>query len=287
MESAVVFLIVNKLDELPLITIKSCSRISNSQIIVGYLHEEDVASLKAIPNINFFHLTPPGDDLRESARYQDFNQQEFFRIVTFKWQLILATLNAGYKVVVYSDLDVYWFRDPVPELIRLHTEQAFDVCIQDDSYSPVDIRLCMGFASFRNSQQSKDFIIACQQQHKDAVHARGKVGDDDIVTNYYLENNFPHWINRLPQYTFPVGRQLNAYARKNQIAGLNAPTPYIFHANWVIGLRNKILLTKKAASLINPQESRLGPYDSVEILLRRKRYELGMKRKKIKMKWHR
>lgn len=284
MESAIVFLVINDLGELPKLTIESCSKVTSSRIIIGYLYEQDIRNLKTIPNLEFRHLSPRKFEANSSNKYQDFNQKNFFELVTYKWDLILSTLLEGYEVVVYSDLDVYWVKDPVPEIVTLHRDADFDICIQDTSYSPSEPRLCMGFASFRNSHKTKEFLMECEKKHLLEISGGKHVGDDDIVTTYFIEKNFPRWIHPLPQYTFPVGRQLNAYARKNQFAGLDAPVPYIFHSNWVVGLENKILLTKKFAHLITSIDFRIDLLSAIRISLKRKRYEIGTKRLKYRKK---
>jgi hypothetical protein len=67
----------------------------------------------------------------------------------------------------------------------------------------------------------------------------------------YRELNFPSWIKELPQATFPVGSMVNLYSKKNLFPGLKGPSSYIFHANYVVGINNKILLLEKFLSQIS------------------------------------
>jgi hypothetical protein len=65
-----------------------------------------------------------------------------------------------------------------------------------------------------------------------------------VVTLINRELGFPVWITELPQTTFPVGRMLKLYKKNSVMPGLSSPIPFIFHANYVVGLQNKRLLLK-------------------------------------------
>jgi hypothetical protein len=177
--------------------------------------------------------------------YSDFSQDEFYRIVQLKWQLLEKALQLGYDYVIYSDTDVYWNTNPIPEIINVFDNRE-QVHIQIQSFTdfPSQPKLCMGFVAIRNSPKSSEVLADCKMRH--SIHAReyGRIGDDDIVTQYFIDNNCPSSILELPQTTFPVGRMLKLYANQSKFPGLPSPKPYIFHANYVVGLRNKIILMK-------------------------------------------
>jgi hypothetical protein len=71
-------------------------------------------------------------------------------------------------------------------------------------------------------------------------------GDDDVITEIYRMEHFPLEIQLLPQTTFPVGNLLNLFAKRAQFPGLHPFTPYIFHANFVVGLAKKLMITRIA-----------------------------------------
>lgn len=89
-----------------------------------------------------------------------------------------------------------------------------------------------------------NFISEAESRHRKEILSNPKVGDDDIVTMLYSEKGFPDWFVELPQSTFPVGNMLNLYIRKSYFPGLSSPKPFIFHANYVVGLQNKRLMTR-------------------------------------------
>jgi len=102
----------------------------------------------------------------------------------------------------------------------------------------------MGFVAFRVSPRNKIFIQECAKRHEMESFTRKRIGDDDIVTLKFAEDGFPAAILELPQSTFPVGRMLKLYRRKSIMPGFGSPDPYIFHANYVVGLTNKLILIK-------------------------------------------
>ena len=244
---AICFLIVNKMKVLPEISVTSAFDRTHSEIILGYLNQDDLPRLRpdvSVKTLQLENLTELGLS-RSDDTYSDFSEDDFYKIVQLKWQLLEKTLSMGYDFVVYSDTDVYWNLDPLPELLKIFSSRE-EVSIQIQSFTdlPSDPKLCMGFVAFRNSILSRDFLQECRQRHTSHATGHGRIGDDDIVTQFYKEKNFPQYIQELPQTTFPVGRMLKLYAKNSKFPGLPSPQPFIFHANYVVGLRNKIILMK-------------------------------------------
>jgi hypothetical protein len=71
-----------------------------------------------------------------------------------------------------------------------------------------------------------------------------QIGDDEIATMVMKEMGQPHWLQRLSPVYFPVGNVLALFTSKPTFPGLFAPTPYIFHLNYVVGLENKRLMMR-------------------------------------------
>jgi hypothetical protein len=244
---AICFLVINKMKELPEIAITSAHQRSGAEIFLGFLDESDLPSLQdnIITNRVLLENHFSFGGANHDRVYKDFAQDSFYQIVQLKWQLLQKVFEMGYDYVIYSDTDVYWNQDPCKELIELF-EKRCDVHVQIQSFTDQASRpkLCMGFVAFRNSQQSKDFISDCRARHTKYSREIGRIGDDDIVTQYYEEKDFPELILELPQTTFPVGRMLKIFSKNSKFPGLPSPVPYIFHANYVVGLRNKTILMK-------------------------------------------
>lgn len=244
---AVCFLVINKMEALPEISITSAYYRTRTEILLGYLDESDLPVLRPDVVVQPLLLENSSNlGLNSSTGgYSDFSQDEFYRIVQLKWQLLEKALQLGYDYVIYSDTDVYWNVNPIPEIVKVfNNREQVHIQIQSFTDFPSQPKLCMGFVAIRNSLTSSKILADCKVRH--SVHARenGRIGDDDIVTQYFIENTFPSSILELPQTTFPVGRMLKLFANQSKFPGLPSPKPYIFHANYVVGLRNKIILMK-------------------------------------------
>lgn len=283
---AICFLVVNKMKELPEIAITSAHERTGAEIFIGCLDESDLPSLRTdikvslIPLENQFAVI----DKNLTHVYRDFAHDSFYQIVQLKWQLLQKVFDLGYDYIIYSDTDVYWNQDPCKELTAVFEQrQQVHVQIQSFSDQASQPKLCMGFVAFRVSDLSREFISVCQDRHTRHSQEIGRIGDDDIVTQYYKERDFPEFILELPQTTFPVGRMLKIFAKNSKFPGLPSPVPYIFHANYVVGLRNKIILMKifmKHYS-INDKGRRLGV--RIETILLFQRLRLFVSRFKSKL----
>lgn len=245
--SAICFLLIGQLGELPKIAIQSAIDRTDAPIYIGYLQERDLYDLPKSHRIRHIklHLLSNDQTTGSTEEYQDFSKYSFYQIVQYKWQLLLTLLEENFKFIVYSDTDVYWNLNPIPALESVFNDRlSVEIQIQSFTDNPSDPKLCMGFVAFRVSSRNKTFILECAKRHEIEFSARKKIGDDDIVTLKYAEDGYPAAILELPQATFPVGRMLKLYRKKSIMPGLSSPAPYIFHANYVVGLTNKLLLTK-------------------------------------------
>jgi hypothetical protein len=233
--------------ELPEIAITSAHERSGAEIFLGYLDESDLPSLpdNVVTNRVLLENNSLFEEFNHERVYEDFAQDSFYQIVQLKWQLLLKVFELGYDYVIYSDTDVYWNQDPCKELVEVfQTRRGVHVQIQSFTDQASGPKLCMGFVAFRNSPQSTEFITDCQARHVKYSLEIGRIGDDDIVTQYYEEKDFPELILELPQTTFPTGRMLKLFSKSSKYPGMPSPVPYIFHANFVVGLRNKTILMK-------------------------------------------
>ena len=239
---------MNTIQELPELAIGSALHYSNDPIYIGYCNEADIISIPKDSRINLLKLNPIEiiPEYGESQKgYEDFSSNNFYELVQLKWLLLSEMFNKGYSYVVYSDLDVVWNRNASEEVTSIfETIKSAQIVLQNFTTSLSDPKLCMGFAGFRNSSITHDFIEEARVVHKNELKSNPKTGDDDVVTLLYKQLNFPGWIVPLPQSTFPVGNLLNLYSTKPVMPGLKAPIPFIFHSNFVVGLQNKRLMSR-------------------------------------------
>jgi hypothetical protein len=266
--SVVCFLAINKMPEISEISIKSVLKNSDSQIIVGYLRGSDVQDLPKDDRIKYLRLESSEEinlDKNDSV-YRDFSQDEFFKLVQYKWVLFKEIMKMNYTNIIYSDLDVVWVSDAC-DLVNstFDNRTELHVLVQSFSSSPAHPRLCMGFFAFRNSTVSSKLIETAQEMHKKMSSISPRIGDDEVITELYSQLKYPHWLCELPQSTFPVGNMLTLYSQRPRFPGLHAPTPTIFHANYVVGIRNKRILMRLFLS--NAMKKDLGVRNSSKLSL--------------------
>jgi hypothetical protein len=278
-KSAICFLVINDLSKLSVIAIQSTLDRTNAPIFIGILDENDAANLPQSPRIQYVKLDLiTGDAISGStSEYQDFSTDSFYQIVQYKWQLLLKLMELDYEYLIYSDTDVYWNLDPIPAIEKVfQSRPSVETQIQSFTDNPSEPKLCMGFVAFRVSSENKDFLRECAEKHHFESSVRKHVGDDDIVTQKFAEDGFPSTILELPQTTFPVGRMLKLYRTKSIMPGLGSPEPYIFHANYVVGLTNKLILIKLFMRNYSSfdKDRKLGVYLYSQLVIKRLRQSL-------------
>jgi hypothetical protein len=255
-EPVVVFLVVNAIKDLPSLSVSSCLMATTSNIVIGYVSESDLSGIAPHPRLYKYKIDGGNATLNYATGvYSEFGKLDFFYLVTFKWILFKELFNLGFQVIIYSDLDVAWFADASTEVKSLFLKNAdLDLAIQSATLTPTEPRLCMGFVAIRSSMLTEKLIEVCHKNHLNAVLDGQLIGDDDVITEYYLKNAKPPWMYELPQVAFPIGIMMNAYIRDSSVPGLNLPIPFIFHSNYVVGEHNKRLLMRLALQRIDPAQ---------------------------------
>lgn len=281
LRSIVAFLVINKIDELPIASIRSVLENSSAPIRVGYLNEQDIAGLNLSPRVEFIRLKPL-PDINLKGAYKDFSDSLFYQIVQLKWQLIETLFELDYECIIYTDLDVIWFSDPVASLEAVFAQDS-KIALQIQSFTsdPSNPKLCMGFVAFRNAQATHKIVSECKDIHVESLKYQSKFGDDDAVTKYFIENNMTDQIRLLPQSTFPVGSLLNLYATVPVFPGLAAPTPYVFHLNYVVGLQNKRIMMRLLKKRMSVKTVGLNHWQVLLILKRLRFISSKIKKKRF------
>jgi hypothetical protein len=248
-------LVVNKIDRLPLISITSILRTCDSQIVVGYIDHKDVSDIPQNPRITLINLGPDSVDLNLknlSDKYISFDNDLFFKLVELKWVLFKKVLeNFHFDFFVYSDLDVLWVKSPIEEFSKLFAAYPDTLAlVQDFTTDPSSPNLCMGIFVLRKHISSLKLVEDCKILHLEMAKKSARVGDDDVITSYYKISKGVN-IRLLPQVSFPVGNLLKAFAKRDVFPGLKPVTPYIFHANFVVGNLKKIMVLDLFMSFFN------------------------------------
>lgn len=245
-ETAICFLIINRIEELPRVAIQSALNQTTADIYVGYINDLDIIEIPKDRRIKLVQLSSEDLQLSEiSTNYQSFGSENFYHLVQLKWPLLNKVSGLGYKYIIYSDIDVVWVGDAAKGIEKtFELFQQAHILVQSFTRSPNDALLCMGIFAFRDSLVSMGFIDMCKKAHSSAILAKESIGDDEIVTTMYRKLGFPEYLKELPQSTFAVGNFLDLFSTKSKFPGVHKPTPLIFHCNYVVGLRNKRLMLR-------------------------------------------
>lgn len=281
---AICFLVINKISELPKVAIRSALESSSLDIYIGYTNSEDIKELLLSERIHPVDLSKSTNPMLLTSDYQDFSQAAFYEIVQLKWELF-GKLLSKFDFLIYSDIDVIWFRDAAAYVgSAFQANPEIDLLAQSFTEQIGKELLCMGFVGMRNTARTRDFIESCRRYHTEVFQSNKYLGDDEVLTERYQQVGRPNWIRELPQMFFPVGKMLNLYATRPKFPGLSAPDPYIFHLNYVVGLRNKRIMLRTIKHLSNLRKflpTHSGLYWKVLIFLKRAKLALGNAKKNL------
>lgn len=246
--SAVCFLVINRIEKLPELAIQSVLNHSQQNVVIGYISESDIQHLPKNERISYLDLSNESNRLgilSGNGQYQTFDQDSFFSLVRLKWVMLESLiLSNRFSYLIYNDVDVFWIQDPSNLVENSFREMKHvDILIQNFTINPSRPNLCMGFVAIRSSESSLKLIQSCAQIHNRMLQLNPRTGDDDVISKYYVDSSYPNSILQLPQGLFPVGNFANLFSRKNLFPGLAPYKPYIFHSNFVVGMRKKIQLS--------------------------------------------
>jgi len=240
------FLVIGSMSDLPKLAVSSALQASCGDIFIGYVNADDIRNLPHSSRISFVDLASEYRNLEIghlSKTYVKFDNYNFNSLVQLKWVLIRKMFELTKNNFIFSDVDIIWLIDPSNSIHNTFQKlSGSKILIQNFSDSLDDPKLCMGFVALRNSIETSTIILSCQRLHRNLLANGESINDDYVITKYFVDSGFPKTILQLPQKTFPVGNMLNLYGERNAFLRMTQPKPFIFHANFAIGLKNKELL---------------------------------------------
>lgn len=179
-----------------------------------------------------------------------FGTKCFQRVTKVKSRTVLKILELGYNVLL-SDVDVYWFRNPLPMLSSFGPAV---LAAQSDEYNetvPINLprRLNSGFyfaradghtiAAMRKvvkhaetsglSEQPSFYDVLCGEGGSNRVGDNKCVEPETNLTVHFLDRNL-----------FPNGAYLGFWEKKNVKAACLSSGCLVLHNNWVSGRRKKL-----------------------------------------------
>jgi hypothetical protein len=176
-----------------------------------------------------------------SSATADYGTPVFNLITHQKWAAIDHTLKLGYDFVVYCDFDVVILNDFGAYIER--AAKTYPVGIQSECSPKFPPEYCTGFMYFNNSNFSRHLLSLSTQCSAEI----GSLQHDQYVFNEVVGNSNPELRQRilaLPESLFANGLQYRTFLNGEKVELTGRLQPFIFHANWVVGLENKIKLLK-------------------------------------------
>lgn len=180
-------------------------------------------------DINFF---------KSKEQYFNPGTEMFNNITKYKWSIILETFSLGYDNVIYSDIDIVFFKDFVPYINAI--SKKYKCAIQSEALPSYPVNCCTGFMYFNKSAKkllNKLFDVNSKYLFK---------GNDQDAFNYVYRNKskISKEFYVFPDSLFQCGLLYKMHIKKNFFPLVEELKPYFFHANFVVGINNKIKLLK-------------------------------------------
>ncbi|XP_047043799.1 beta-arabinofuranosyltransferase RAY1 [Lolium rigidum] len=180
-----------------------------------------------------------------------FGTQCFKRVTKVKSRIVLKILRMGYNVLL-SDVDIYWFHNP---LQFLHSLGPATFAAQTDEYNetgPINLprRLNSGFYYARSDHAT---ITAMEMVVKHATKSNsseqpsfydilcGKEGVNRLGDDRCLERSTNLTIMFLNRDLFPNGAYRGLWERRDVRSACKELGCFVIHNNWVNGRKKKLL----------------------------------------------
>ncbi|VAH09253.1 unnamed protein product [Triticum turgidum subsp. durum] len=179
-----------------------------------------------------------------------FGTQCFKRVTKVKSRIVLEIIRMGYNVLL-SDVDVYWFHNPVQ---FLHSLGPATFAAQSDEYNetgPINLprRLNSGFYYARSDSAT---ITAMEMVVKHAAKSNsseqpsfydvlcGKEGVNRLGNDRCLEPSTNLTVVFLDRDLFPNGAYKGLWGRHDMRSACKKLGCFIIHNNWVNGRKKKL-----------------------------------------------
>ncbi len=179
--------------------------------------------------------------LKENDDYHDYGTADFGRFTIYKWIAIKSVLDRGIHNVIYTDVDIAWRCNPLELLQKIN--RTYDIASQTDGESCFPPDFCTGFMSFANTEVSHKILNFLISEHIRVANENPEFHDQIVFNNFIHANmHVVKYIFPLSEVIFPTGLSAKLLSTKDeslQQIQSGQPDPFIFHANWTIGLKNK------------------------------------------------
>lgn len=191
--------------------------IAEDEEVVAPLEKLQAAEAKAETPLNFAVVAPQqGSSLLQAP----WDSKAYGKVVWQRPQRILDVLNSGCSVL-YSDIDTVWVKDP---FLDIEAAGASNLVLTHDDNDPKGTNFCTCLMYMHPAPETKDLMTkwgASMHGHQNQPPFNAELRK--VPASSALK------MAVLPFDKFPPGQWADDH-----------PDATIFHANWVIGLGNKV-----------------------------------------------
>ncbi|XP_044492266.1 beta-arabinofuranosyltransferase RAY1 isoform X3 [Mangifera indica] len=179
-----------------------------------------------------------------------FGTKCFQRVTKVKSRIVLQILKLGYNVLL-SDVDVYWFRNPLPLLYSFGLSVLAAQSDEHNRTGPINLprRLNSGFYFARSNNLT---IAAMEKVVKHAATSGlseqpsfydtlcGEGGSNRVGDNKCVEPETNLTVHFLDRKLFPNGAYLDLWLKKNVKGACAKIGCLVLHNNWISGRLKKL-----------------------------------------------
>ena len=176
-------------------------------------------------------------------KHREFGQESFIRLTPLKWLLISQTLDEHKreKFVVFSDLDVIWFRLPNFNTIKQNT-----IYIQND-FRPKSNKpyYCTGIMIWPQTTQVYYEVKNLYAFQKSLISS-GKLIPDEPAFNLYInQKSFKSKVTALNKNEYVIGHKTRKILKESSKSLYKI---HAYHANYFTGDKQKTIAMKSLLS---------------------------------------
>lgn len=219
---------------------------------------------------NTFFYEMPATRRRLLEEADSFGTAAFIETSRRKSMLVLKVLRLGYSVV-FSDVDVVWVRDPIPELLR----HDFDFVMQSDRAhkdqdAALNYNLNSGFYLVRSSLRSVTALKAIVK-YAEAIRRSEQKAFNYVLCGAFKDHHAGPGIRigaqectyrkggarvlALPLEAFPNGSDESLWSNMSTSFEDSHPGVVAVHANYVEGRAEKVERIKRIGYWLHSEES--------------------------------
>lgn len=230
--------------------------IDAGQIYVG-CPESALKSVTSLTTLHSFriHVIPTQKLAGEEAEVEEYSNfgSRSFTDISWRKVFFIRQLIELHAHVIYADLDVAWIRNPLSYLIEVAL--VYPIAFQTEGLPRFPAALCCGFASFAKSERAIAFLDALIDFHATQIGSDSRL-DDQAACQRIIENDAT-WLRDI--CCLPEALFLNGLGYRTVQNNGEPPCrmegellPFVFHANWTIGMENKRKLLASTGNWLTP-----------------------------------